>query len=317
MRLRWPRTPFRLLLVLAAWLAVAPLPAAAQAIVAVVNDDVVTDLQVEQRVLLALFASNQRPTAEAAERLWQPVLRTLIDERLQVQEARRLGIEVTSADIDAAVRDVAQRNNVSVEVMLADLARGGVKEETFRDQLRAQLAWVQVARRQLLRRAIVTDVQIDQTLERLTAGGAQYRLAEVFLPIDSEANAPRVLQDAERLREAVRRGADFAGLAQQFSASPSAERGGDLGWIPAENLPPELLNIIAGLADGEVSAPLRTPDGVYLFRRLSQRTAGERIEADAAMREQVVQRLREDAMERLAARYLRNLRQEAFIDLRL
>jgi peptidyl-prolyl cis-trans isomerase SurA len=293
-----------------------PSSAWAQAIVAVVNDDVVTDLQVEQRVRMALFATNQRPTPEAFERLRQPVLGTLIDERLQVQEAQRLGIEIDEAELDAAMAEVARRNGLTTDVLLGRMSAAGIRPETWRDQIRAQIAWSQVTRRQIARRAVVTDTQVDQTVERLTAGTQQYRLAEVFLPSAGSGDDARVLQDAERLREALRRGADFAGIAQQFSASPSAERGGDLGWLPAENLPPELASIVAGLADGEVSRPIRTPDGVYLFRRLGERRAGEPIEADPEARQQVEQRLREEAIERLAARYLRNLRQEAFIDLR-
>ncbi len=292
-------------------------PALAQNIVAVVNDGIVTDLQVDQRVRMALFASNQTYNAEAAERLRQPMLQTLIDERLQVQEARRLGIEISPAELEDALDDVARRNQVSRDQLRADLARAGVEERTLRDQLEAQLAWIQVSRRQLLRRVVVSDVQVDRTLDRIVAGERQYRLAEIFLPIYSPADEQRVLQDAERLGEATRRGADFAGIAEQFSASPSAARGGELGWIPVSSLPPELAGLVAQLADGEVSPPIRTPEGVYLFRRLGQRGGGTAGVVDEGTREQVMQRLREDAMERLSARYLRNLRQEAFIDLRL
>ncbi|MFW5678985.1 MAG: SurA N-terminal domain-containing protein, partial [Pseudomonadota bacterium] len=210
-------------------------PAWAQAIVAVVNEDVVTDLQVEQRVRMALFASNQRTTPDAIERLRQPVLGNLIDERLQIQEAERLGIEVGEAEVDAAMRDIARRNGLDLETLLARMASVGIRPETWRQQMRAQLAWIQVTRRQIARRAVVTDTQVDQRVERLTAGTQQYRLAEVFLPVSGAEDEARVLQDAERLREALRRGADFAGIAEQFSASPSAERGGDLGWLPADN----------------------------------------------------------------------------------
>ncbi len=314
---RLPWTGALTILLAAMLLALAPpTPARAQAIVAVVNDDVVTDMQVQQRVRMALFASNQPATAESIQRLWDPVLRTLIDERLQRQEARRLGIEITAADVDAALTDVARRNQVGRDQLLADLRRAGVEEETLRDQLAAELAWIQVSRRQLLRRVVVSDVQVDQTLDRIVAGERQFRLAEIFLPVTSMADEAGVAQAADQLREALRRGAEFAGLAQQVSASPSAERGGALGWVPASNLPPELAGLISGLADGEVSPPIRSPDGIYLFQRLAERGGGGTAAIDETTRNEVMQRLREEAIERLAARYLRNLRQEAFIDLR-
>jgi len=98
------------------------------------------------------------------------------------------------------------------------------------------------------------------------------------------AEERRVLQDALRLREAIAGGADFAALARQFSAAPSAQRGGDLGWIPTTSVPEELRQLIRGLSDGGVSRPVRTQDGFYLFRRLGVREESDSRLAISLMR---------------------------------
>ena len=250
-------------------------PAQAQRIVAIVNDDAVTDRDVRQRLNLALFATGQRPSEEAAARLRPQVLRSLIDERLQLQEAERLGITVAEADIDAALDRIAANNNASREQLLASIERADVDPGTFERQIRAQLAWRQVAQRRLLPRVVVSDVQIAQRLEEINAGQPEFRLAEIFLPIYDPADEQRVLRDAVRLREAIAGGAEFGALARQFSAAPSAERGGELGWIPASSVPEQLQQLIRQLPDGGVSRPVRTQDGAYLFRRLGVREADE------------------------------------------
>ena len=288
-RRRWPSRPGPLaaaILVLALLVAgaVGAPDARAQRIVAIVNDDAVTDRDVRQRLRLALFATGQRPSAEAAERLRPQVLRSLIDERLQLQEAERLGITVADADIDGALDRIAAANNASREQLLASLARAEVDVTTFRTQLRAQLAWSQVARRQLLPRVVVNDVQVAQRLQEMNAGRPEFRLAEIFLPVYDPADERRVLQDALRLREAIGGGADFAALARQFSAAPSSERGGDLGWIAASSVPEQLQQVIRQLPDGGVTRPVRSQDGVYLFRRLGVREESESRLAISLMR---------------------------------
>lgn len=404
--------PFLVTLVMALALGVAASAAHAQRIVAVVNDDVVTDRDVRQRVRLALFATGQRPSDEAAAGLRPQVLRTLVDERLQMQEAERLDITVPEADIDDALDRIARNNDARRSDLEGALERAGIDPRTLRGQLRAQLAWGRVVRRELLPRVVVSDVQVAQRLQETNAGEPAYRLAEIFLPIYDAADEQRVLQDAMRLRQALGEGAEFAALARQFSAAPSAERGGDLGWLPAGSVPEELSRLVRQLPDGGVTRPVRTQEGVYLFRRLGVRSAGQSnlaislalVEvgagvsrgvdtlaadlrtrasdcgalreivagmdgltyrrrddvapgdlegrvvtvaltqpvgvlseplrgadgddtlvmvcaraggADAEQRAQVEERLRGEALERLARRYLRNLRRDAFIELRL
>ena len=269
----WPRASLSVAALLAALVFALGTPPSAQAqrIVAIVNEDVVTERDVEQRSRFALFASGQRPSAAAAASLRPQVLRSLIDERLQLQEAERMGVSVAEADVDAAIDRIAASNGTSREQLLNSLARAEVDVATFRRQLRAQLAWREVVRRRFLPRVVVSDVEIAQRLEEANAGRPELRIAELFLPIYDPADERRVLQDAVRLREAISGGADFGALARQFSASPSADQGGDLGWIPTASVPEQLQELIRQLPDGGVTRPVRTREGVFIFRRLGVR----------------------------------------------
>ncbi len=382
--------------------------ALAQSIVAVVNDGVVTDSDLEQRLRLALLFSGQPMTEANAARLRPQMIRALIDEQLQLQEARRLDITVDEAEVDGQITRVAESANLSVDRLLDILRQAGVREETLRRQIRSQFAWVFSVRQQLGPRVVVSDVQVAQRLRQAGSGETEYRLAEIFLPVYQEAQIQEVIRDAQRLRDAALSGADFGALAREFSTAPSAAREGDLGWLAAGALPAEVRNIVATLPDGGVSQPVRAQQGVYLFRRVAQRSGGgalrvsllrveataddadledfaaaaraeaascaelegltaetaglrarsqsdidvqsldeplataalvqpigvvseplrtaegttavvmvcSRSGASAEDREAVIERLRSEQLERLASRYLRNLRQEAFIDVR-
>ncbi|MEO1089457.1 MAG: peptidylprolyl isomerase [Pseudomonadota bacterium] len=265
----WPLLAIFLTLVSAA-----PGTAFAQAIVAVVNDGLITDLDVEQRLRVALIVTDLPRTDENAARLRPQVISALIDEELQRQEAERLGIGVPEEEIDAAIAEIAASSGVSQDAFLARFRAAGVRDDTLRRQLEAQIVWVEVARRQLAGRVIITEAQVDQALQRLSRGERQFRIAELALPVYAPGQEERVVADAGRLREALRRGTSFAALARQFSASASAERGGDLGWVSASALPAELVSILETLPDGGVSEPIVTQQAVFLFQRQGERTTG-------------------------------------------
>jgi peptidyl-prolyl cis-trans isomerase SurA len=302
--------------------------AAAQSlrIAAVVNDDVISERDLVERLRLVAVTSGIAPTAENQRRLAPQVLRGLIQEALQLQEARRLNVTVQAEEIDRALASIAQQNNMPPERMLGILRTNGVGEATLRRQLEAQIAWLKVIARQIRPRVSVTPEQIDQAVSEQARAGSQpeYLLSEILLPVDDPSQDEAAARDAQRLAEALRGGASFEALAQQFSASGSGGRVGDIGWVPAPAIPPELRPTIESLAPGEVSPPVRSNAGYHLFLLRDRRTpsggGGEdgapagRPEVD---RERIAERLEEQQIQRLARRYLRDLRADAFIDVRL
>ncbi len=267
-----------LLVALPAW------SADGQRIAAVVNDQVVTVRDLNERLQLVLLTSSIRDSEQARARLAPQVLRGLIEESLQLQEADRLNIQVDQAEIDHALTNIAKRNKLSVEQMKGYLVNNGINLETLNRQIRAQIAWLKVVNRQIRPKVTVTVDQLDLAVQeaRDSQGQPEYLLSEIVLPVDSPAQAGRVAQDAQRLIQTLREGANFDALAHQVSAAASAERGGDLGWVSAASIPPELQAVLDRMRPGDISDPLSSPIGYHIFWLRDQRIAAAPVNSGRA-----------------------------------
>ena len=234
-------------------------------IAAVVNDDVISVLDVVQRTDLIVATSGLDDGEDTRRQVAQQVLRTLIDENLQLQEARRLGHDVDLIDPSVAYALVERQLGLAEGSLHAFLGNAGLDPETLDRKLRAELAWRDIVLRRT-RGGLVTEDDVDEELRRIEAAAAEpaYLLAEIFLGIDAAENEAAVEADMARLREAILGGAGFAALARQFSQAASAQQGGDLGWIAESQLSVDLRRVLGELAPGALSQPIRTPQGVAL-----------------------------------------------------
>lgn len=257
---------------------------APQGIAAVVNDDVVSFQDLKERMQLVVVTSGVSDSEEARERLAPQVLRGLIEETLQLQEAERLGISVEEEEIQQALQNIAERNNLSIDELRDYLARNAVEFETLRRQLRAQIAWVKVVNRQVRPQVNVTVDQLELAVEeaRRNQGESELLLSEIVLPVDSPEQEEAVADDARRLVQTVREGASFASLARQFSVAASAERGGDLGWVPASAIPEDLMAALNELEPGNVSPPIRSSIGYHVFWLRDRRISQPAVDGNAA-----------------------------------
>jgi peptidyl-prolyl cis-trans isomerase SurA len=262
-----------------------------QRIVAVVNDEVISAQDLNDRLQLVMLTSGIPDSEQARARLAPQVLRSLIEETLQLQDAERLDITVEDAEIQRALANIAERNQMTVGAMQQFFAQNGINLATLLDQVRAQIAWVKVVNRQIIPRVTVTVDQLDMAVEeaRRNEGEPEYLLSEMVLPVDNPAQAQVVAQDAARLVQTLREGASFESLARQVSAAASAERGGDVGWIRSSAIPQELRNTLESMREGEISDPIPSPVGYYIFllrdRRLNQaaaETSTDNVEVELA-----------------------------------
>ncbi len=236
-------------------------------VAAVVNDDVVTVLDLVSRMRLVMLASQTPDTPEARERLVPQVLRALIDDRLKLQEAKRLGIAVGEDDIDNRLDQIAKQAGTSADQFVAGLTDRGIPAETLRAQLQADIAWVRAVRRALQPRITVTEELVDETVAQIESERSEpaYLVSEIFLAVDDVDAEDEVRQAAERLVVQLRGGADFAAVARQFSEASSAAAGGDLGWVSASQLDPPLAQAVQALAPGLVSDPVRDIGGYSIL----------------------------------------------------
>lgn len=240
---------------------------------AVVNDEVISVLDLAMRTRLAILSSGLRDSPEVRGRLQQQVLRNLIDERLQLQEAERLDISVSQGQLEAAIEQLARQNKMSRQQFAEFLKQNNVLPKTLSDQLRGSLTWQAVVQRRLRPSVEITDEEIDEIIGRLESseGRNQFRVSEILLSVDSALREEEVQRTAQRLVEQIRRGANFAALARQFSQSATASVGGDLGWIEEGQLDDELGRVLTRMRPGSLAGPIRSFGGYYLLLLHDQR----------------------------------------------
>lgn len=254
--------------VLACFAAVrAPLAQTVESIAAVVNDEAISTYDLEARLRLALAVTNLPNTEENRKRLLPRVLRGLIDERLQLQEARRLNITVTDEELQSAIAQIERQNNLPPGGLQEFLRRNDVGVAAMTEQIRANIAWSKIIRRQVRPQVEVGEDEIDEYLDRLRArgGGTEYLVSEIFLAADSPSEEQSALQTAQRLVEQIRQGTSFQALASQFSQAPTAAVGGDLGTVRDGQLDARLDEALQSMSPGEVAGPIAVDNGFYVL----------------------------------------------------
>ncbi|MBC8269139.1 MAG: peptidylprolyl isomerase [Rhodospirillaceae bacterium] len=249
-----------------------PLPTAAQTlgIAAVVNDDVISLYDLQARMLMLIVTSNQKDTPELRRRLTQQVLNSLIDEKLKMQEAKRLDIRVPTEELERTFADMEAGNNLPKGGLTEFLAKNGVDRLVLLDQIEATIAWADSINMLFRGQTTISEEEIDEVVNAINEGKGkpEYLTAEIFLPVNNPAKANEVLNNARRLVDQLKNGAGFSVLARNYSQSASAAVGGDLGWVRQGQLPQELDKTLISLRKGEISEPLRSVSGYHIiFKR--------------------------------------------------
>ncbi|WP_283646156.1 peptidylprolyl isomerase [Marinovum algicola] len=238
-----------------------PLPVPAQGLFSPaikVDEMVITNYEINQRMaFLEVLRAPGNPRDLAREQL--------IEDRLKLREAEALGITVSPEQIAAGMEEFAGRANLTADQLIAELSGLGVSAETFRDFVRAGVAWREVVRARFAGSAQVSEAEIDRALNA-AGGGSSVRvlLAEIIMPAPP-AEAEAVMARAQRIARTTSE-AEFAAAARQYSATATARSGGKLPWQQIEDLPPVLRPLVLELSPGEVTDPLAIPNAVALFQ---------------------------------------------------
>jgi peptidyl-prolyl cis-trans isomerase SurA len=243
-------------------------------IAAVVNDEAISIADLQSRLRMVMLSSNFPDSPETRQRIAGQVLRTIVDEKLQMQEAKRQNVTATDEEVNKAISQIEKQNNMQAGQLDEVLKAHGIDRSSLIDQLTASIVWAKLVRRLLAQTNAVSDEEIDDALKRMkeSANEPQSRVAEIFLAVDNPQQDDEMQRLAERLIEQMKRGARFSAVAQQFSQSATAAVGGDIGWVRPEELNPDLAKAVAQMRPGELSPPIRTGAGYYLLLVLDRRT---------------------------------------------
>ena len=259
---------------------VAPSPAAAlpaalaatapqniDGITATVGENSVSDYDLDQRVALFFATSGFKPNADDLKRARKIQLEQLIDERIQLDEARKRKITVSPMEIDKRIEGFAKDHNSTVKELSDLLAKAGTSIDVLRGQVQASIAWSKVIYSEFSDTVLVTPAMIDDALRREAEGASKthYHVMEIFLQMDSPDKDAEVKKQIDDLDAKIRGGQPFRNIAQQYSHNPSAAAGGDIGWVYDGQLDPDLNAALATMRSGEMSHPIRAKGGWYLL----------------------------------------------------
>jgi peptidyl-prolyl cis-trans isomerase SurA len=295
-------------------------------VVAIVDNDVVMQSQLDQRVHEVQQTIAKRGAAvPPGNVLEQQVLERLIVENLQLQIGDRSGIRITDEDLNQAMGTIAQRNGMSLEQFRSALARDGLSYNDARDQVRREMIISRVRQRRVAERIQVSDQEVKNFLASDLGKiqlSEEFRLANILIPTPESANAEAIQNAARQAQDVyvqLKQGADFGQLAIAKSASDNALEGGEMGWRKAAQLPPPFDQLLGTLAIGDITQPIRTPGGFIILKVLEKRGGGVQTRDEVHVRHILIKpsEIRsDDETHRLANRlYERIQNGEDFADL--
>jgi peptidyl-prolyl cis-trans isomerase SurA len=259
----------------------------AASIVAVVNGDVISREDVDDRRRLFALSAGLPESQDVLDRLTPQITQQLIDERLRLQEMQRRRIVVSDQDIARAIGEVESRNGMPPGTLQRRLDAAGVGLRTLIDQIRVQIGWTRVLRQVLGPQAQVSDADVADQLAAMKSeiGKPEFEVGEIFIPVDNPQSSAQAQKFADVVIQQLHDGAPFSVAAAQFSQSQTALAGGDLGWVQPENLDPAVADILGQMPVGAVSNPIRVPGGIDIVTLRGKREVGRDVQDVLDMRQ--------------------------------
>lgn len=242
-------------------------------IVAVVNDEVITRLDLEDHTRLALRQLQQQGTPPPPlPALEKQILDRMIADRVQLQFARETGLRIDDAELERALGRIAQENRLSMAEMRATIEKGGVAFANFREDIRNEIIMARLREREVDNKIVITDSEIDNfinTQQTQEGKSDEYNLSHILVVVPEKASPEQIQQRQSRAEEALAQlkgGADFRQVAAAFSEAPDALQGGLMGWRESSRLPALFVDALKAIRVGELSPVLRSANGFHILR---------------------------------------------------
>lgn len=247
----------------------------ADGIIATVNDRIITGFDLRQRMLVLMAMTQVQPTPENIGAIQQQALNDLIDQHLQAAELAKFEqLKISDQEVDQEIADMARQAGTTAANYLGFLQQGGISIPAFREQMRTEIGWRELVGGRFRDRARVSKSQVDQAMRQLTESATkpQYLVGEIYLEAARVGGMQEAMNGARQLVQQMIQGAPFMAVARQFSAAPSAARGGDAGWLVQGTVQPALQAAMDTLEVGQLSNPIPVDGGVYILYMRDKRS---------------------------------------------
>ncbi|HEX5464966.1 MAG TPA: peptidylprolyl isomerase [Burkholderiales bacterium] len=242
-------------------------------VVAVVNDDVITQNDLDQRMKSVEQQLQQQGTSLPPQaELQKQVLQHMITEKVQLQYAKQTGIKIDDTQLQRAIARIAQDNRLTVDALRGGLAQQGVSWDQFRDRIRNEITLTKLRQRDVNDKVVVTEGEVENYLRMQhehSGGREEYNLSHILILVPEQASPEQIAQQRKRADAAlneIREGTDFRQVAAAYSDAPDAMQGGALGWRPAGRLPQIFTDALKTMKIGDVSPILRSANGFHIIK---------------------------------------------------
>ncbi len=291
-------------------------------VVATINGEVITWSELRKRIELENKNLLKDLTGKDREKkineIEAPFLNNMIDLKLQFQAARRLGLGVGLAETDAAVAEIMRKYNLTDKSLKESLKAEGFDMEEYKNQLAEQILLTKVVRYEVKNSIVIGDEQVREyyevNKEKYRKGG-KVRIRLIFFAGDAKDNLQKtdIEAKAEEVMQMIEAGEDFAKIASEFSEDASKEVGGDLGYVSRGSVLKEIDDVVFDMKSGEVSKPFWSSVGLHIVK-LEDRTEGSEVKK---IRDEIKGILFEEAFKLKLEEWVKKLREEAYIEIKL
>lgn len=279
-------------------------------IAAVVNDEIISTRDLQNRVNLFLMTTRIPLNPQTKNMIFGRVLNNAIEEKLKLQAATKEGITISPKELATSIQQFEKNNNISNGELKKILAQNNVDMDAFESQMKADLAWVRLVRRKMYSDAQVTQKELEKAMAdaKTDLSTPKYFVSEIYI-------RKKDAKDLSVLVNNLRQDPRFELYAMQFSQSPTAANGGRLGWLNKGKLPEEIEKKLDKMHEGEISDPILYGDGYYIVRL--DKTFDPKVDKPEIPTQNDMKKFLENQkMEEFSKKYLQDLHQKAVIELR-
>ena len=254
-------------------------PEVVDSIVAVVNDEVITQNELQARVdLIKTRMRGQNAPIPPQADLERQVLERLIVETAQIQLAKDGGLRVDDTTLDRSIGRVAEQNKMTVQQLRDQIEKEGLGFATYREEIRNQITLIRLREREVDNKVVISDAEADNFLAAEAASvqtQQEFNLAQILIRIPENASSETIAARRAKAQEALQKlntGADFVKLAASYSDASDALTGGDMGWRSLDRLPQLFVNAVLPLKEGQVASLIKSPNGFHILKVLGKRS---------------------------------------------
>lgn len=286
-------------------------------VVAKVNNHIITNIDLLDRYQFALAASEITANSEQEKSsLLNQILQKMIDEELRIYAAQDLEITLTQTELDKAVEDVVARQDKTLEQFKKFFSNNNLSYKNYLRQLQSQLLWIKIINRIIAPKIKITDVEIKELLElkKIKTDILKLSIAEIYLPFDYEIDNKNLDTKllASKLADEIRKGKNFKKIVEQFSRSPTAEFGGEIGWVGQGDIDAQIYNLISKIKIGEITDPIARSDGYHIFKLVDKKNISNLSDDDI---KEVKNIIFNKKIQTAAKSYLMELHKKSFIEI--